>query len=312
MPQGLREFAKTVRLGYSLTKYRRQRRGELHGFRHGEKLNIKSRDLIADTKSDPDWVIIKTRQGNPIARQAKFETGRRFRRGFGNPDYIGFSAYPLERWDSRGGGWTSYDTNAEKGDLRYNLSRFATTKLVAAIREMAKAPGKVEPGPAFMALAKRTRSNVTDMLEAKIIDGKMHNFADEKIFNSLIAAKSGLWGRAFSMFLEGFATLTLAHHGCRKKEKLQKLATEPTTIKQPVVSRRGTHYYNLLADLDTELRVKTYTKGEYMLMLLDKKKRIPKIPEELKREIEFRLSENNRHNMVEALKDLGYLKEHPI
>lgn len=94
-------------------------KAQLHGLRHGK---IIAHTYLADTKSDPDWVLLTTNSGRAVARQAKFSVGKVFRQGT-NPDYVGRESYPLERVDLSTGGWRSYDRQASKRDIISQLRR---------------------------------------------------------------------------------------------------------------------------------------------------------------------------------------------
>jgi hypothetical protein len=84
--------------------------------RHGKKVTIHSVTLILDTMSDPDWNVLRTETGYPVARQTKQTVGQRFRQGT-NPDYDGYSAFALEYWDPHDEAWHVYNSDARKGEL---------------------------------------------------------------------------------------------------------------------------------------------------------------------------------------------------
>lgn len=92
----------------------------LHGLRHGRSIPIVTRHgqtvtLVADTKSDPQWVYLNDLDGNPLVRQTKEPIGRRFRQSCTNPDRVGYDAFPTEWMSLRG--WTVWSDDSDKGEI---------------------------------------------------------------------------------------------------------------------------------------------------------------------------------------------------
>jgi hypothetical protein len=94
-------------------------RKQLHGLRHGMSFEWNYLEVVVDTKSDPEWVMLVV-ESEPFARQCKLSCGRKFRQGT-NPDYEGYDAYQLEYYHN--GKWHVYDSAAHRGDIRGQLGR---------------------------------------------------------------------------------------------------------------------------------------------------------------------------------------------
>ncbi len=84
--------------------------------RHGKKVTTRGVTLVLDTRSDPDWNVLRTETGYPVARQTKQTVGRRFRQGT-NPDYTGYLAFNLEYLNPSDETWHAYSSDAQKGEL---------------------------------------------------------------------------------------------------------------------------------------------------------------------------------------------------
>lgn len=89
---------------------------QLHRLRNGAKFSAEDTVLIADTKTDPEWVILMNAATNePVARQAKQSSGRVFAQG-SNPDREGRESYRLDYY--RDGEWSLYDSQARAGAIK--------------------------------------------------------------------------------------------------------------------------------------------------------------------------------------------------
>lgn len=106
-------------------------KSQLHGLRHkqslvissystGERLDI---EYKVDTKSDPEWVVVKDPFGDPVGRQAKQSSGRVFAQSMSNPDYEGRESYACEYYVDGCRGWERWDSHAPKGELVRMLRR---------------------------------------------------------------------------------------------------------------------------------------------------------------------------------------------
>jgi hypothetical protein len=84
--------------------------------RHGKKVITHGVTLSLDTKTDPDWNVLRTETGDAVARQTKRTVGQRFRQGT-NPDYTGYPAFHLDYMDPNDGTWHTYNSCAVKGEL---------------------------------------------------------------------------------------------------------------------------------------------------------------------------------------------------
>jgi hypothetical protein len=87
----------------------------LHGARHGKKFEFEGIHLVLDTKSDPEWVILTTAEGQPVARQSKDPSGHYYQQSSTNPDYEGRKGYTLDQF--RDGEWHTYSSDARSGEL---------------------------------------------------------------------------------------------------------------------------------------------------------------------------------------------------
>lgn len=101
---------------------RHERGDQMHGLRDRAKFNVPHElqrsvriagPLIADTKGDRDWVVLRNAAGDPVIRQSKASMGRVFAQGT-NPDYEGRESYELQYIDDDGS-WHTYDSQARRG-----------------------------------------------------------------------------------------------------------------------------------------------------------------------------------------------------
>lgn len=84
--------------------------------RHGKKVVTRGVTLVLDTKSDREWLILRTETGYTVARQTKETVGQRFCQGT-NPDYEGYPAFTLEYMDPHNEEWNVYSSDAKKGEI---------------------------------------------------------------------------------------------------------------------------------------------------------------------------------------------------
>jgi hypothetical protein len=82
--------------------------------RAGKKIEFDGTSMTIDRKSDPEWIVLSTTSGAPIARQSKASVGKRYAQGT-NPDYDGFDAYELDQYVN--GEWHTYSSDARKGEI---------------------------------------------------------------------------------------------------------------------------------------------------------------------------------------------------
>lgn len=80
----------------------------------GKKIDFEGTTLVLDKKSDPEWNLLTTADGTPVARQTKKTVGKKYRQGT-NPDYDGYDSYALEQYVN--GEWHTYSSDSHKGDL---------------------------------------------------------------------------------------------------------------------------------------------------------------------------------------------------
>jgi hypothetical protein len=105
---------------------------QLHGLRHRQKIVIPSRDskgrpvdreYRADTKSDPNWVLVlDPMSGDPVGRQRKQSDCRVFGQSMFNPDYEGRESYACEYYDAERG-WMGWNDQAPPGEILRMLKR---------------------------------------------------------------------------------------------------------------------------------------------------------------------------------------------
>lgn len=84
--------------------------------RHGNKVRVWGWILTVDTKDD-SWYVLCDPAGEPVARIARQDSGRRFRQAGTNPDYTGFLAYHLQYRAPGSEEWRTWTDTAEKGDM---------------------------------------------------------------------------------------------------------------------------------------------------------------------------------------------------
>lgn len=173
---------------------------ETHGLRHNMKIPYKGVVLVADTKSDPEWVQLLL-DGVPVARQYKGSAGRVWNQGGTNPDYEGFLTYPLESYQSHAGGLNVYDSSAKKGDILYQLialKRLDLPKPLAGVKTAGKIPEDEKALEALNVLAKKLSLPLFKSLSETEIKMKI-----PEGFHSLFSVisiqvqwdKAGTWGR---------------------------------------------------------------------------------------------------------------------
>jgi len=104
-----------IKLGELRQLVREMAKPVLHGARNGKKFEFEGIPLILDTKSDPEWVILTTLDGQPVARQSKDSSGHYYQQSSSNPDYEGREGYALDQF--RDGEWHTYSSDAHKGEL---------------------------------------------------------------------------------------------------------------------------------------------------------------------------------------------------
>lgn len=123
----------------STGRYQRQ---NVHGFRHGQKIGTK---YVVDTKNDPDWVVIyDTATSQPVARQAKFSAGKRYKQGT-NPDYDGHHAFPVDVFSPENGDWGGYSDDSESGEIRKAIPDYYDQRGMTPAPKRRRYPGEPKP-----------------------------------------------------------------------------------------------------------------------------------------------------------------------
>ena len=86
----------------------------LHEVRHGQIIRSGVATYRVDNK-DPEWTVLTTMDGIPVARQSKGSAGRVYQQSWTNPDYEGRDSYELQYLS--GDEWVTYDSQARKGEI---------------------------------------------------------------------------------------------------------------------------------------------------------------------------------------------------